>query len=112
MITKEQFLKAVINFIELDMIPNSSGNYKIILNVAKAAMQRAPDSVFNLIKNNGIVSMIGAIDDNNNINVDLLSEVLTNGLGSDEFTYSFSAFGKEYDLHFAANDIQKIKQYM
>lgn len=46
MATKEQLMKAIHTFIENDMLPKAEGNYKIILNIAKAAMQHKPDLIF------------------------------------------------------------------
>lgn len=112
MATKEQFMNAISSYIEHDMLPNASGNYKIILNIAKAAMQHAPDAVFDRIKNNSLISMLGVIDEQNNVNTDLLATVLASGFGRDEFAFSFAAFGKEYTLHFSADDVQTIKRYM
>lgn len=112
MATKEQFMNAISKFIENDMLPNASGNYKIILNIAKAAIQHAPAAVFDRVKSNTIISMLGVIDEQNNVNTELLATVLSHGFGSDEFAFTFAAFGKEYTLHFSANDIQTIKRYM
>lgn len=112
MVNKEQFMNAIHTFIENDMLPKASGNYKIILNTAKAAIRHNPDGVFNLIKNNQLVSMLNVIDSNNMVDVGTMGKILSEGFGSDEFEFSFNIFGKEYTMHFSAGDIQTIERYM
>lgn len=112
MATKEQLIKAIHTFIENDMLPKASGNYKIILNTAKVAMQRKPDAVFDLIKKNSLISMLDVIDDKNNVDVDTLATILSEGFGSEEFGFDFRFFGREYTMHFSAADIQTIKRYL
>lgn len=112
MATKEQLMKAVHTFIENDMLQKAEGNYKIILNVAKAAIRRKPDLVFEKIKSNSLISMLGVIDEHDNIDIDTLVEILSEGFGSEEFSFAFSFFGREYAMHFSAADIQTIKRYM
>lgn len=112
MATKEQLMKAIHTFIENDMLPKAEGNYKIILGVAKAALHFKPDSVFEVIKKNSIVEMLGVIDEHDNIDMDTLVKILSEGFGSEEFRFAFRALGKEYAMHFSAADIQTIKRYM
>lgn len=112
MATKEQLMKAISTFIENDMLPKAEGNYKIILNVAKVVMQHKPDRVFEVIKKNSIIEMLGVIDEHDNIDMDTLVKILSDGFGSEEFSFVFSFFGREYVMHFSAADIQTIKRYM
>lgn len=111
MTTKEQFIKAIHTFIENDMLPKASGNYKIILNTARVALQRKPDAIFELIKNNSLISMLDVIDEQDYVDVETLATILSEGFGSDEFGFNFKIFGKEYVMHFSAADIQTIKRY-
>lgn len=112
MATKEQFMKAIHTFLENDMLPKAEGNYKIILNIAKAAMQHKPDLIFEKIKSNSLISMLSVIDEHDNVDVDTLAKILSDGFGSEEFSFAFSFFGREYAMHFSAADIQTIKRYM
>lgn len=112
MVTKTELLNAISLFIDNDMLPKAEGNYKIILRAAKVAMQYKPDLVFERIKNNSLVSMLGVIDEQDNVDADMLAKMLTEGFGSDELSFSFAFFGKEYTMHFSAADIQTIKRYL
>lgn len=112
MITKEQLVDAICEFIDDDMLPKADGNYKILLNTAKVALRYKPDSILKFLKSNSFISMFDIIDDNDNIDMDLLVKILSEGFGSDEFSYVFNFFGKEYALHFSAADIQTIKRYV
>ena len=112
MATKEQLTQAIHTFIDNDMLPKAEGNYKIILGVAKAALRFKPDSVFEVIKNNSAVKMLGVIDEYDNIDMETLVKILSEGFGSEEFCFTFRVLGKEYAMHFSAGDIQTIKRYM
>ena len=112
MVTKEQFIKAIHAFIENDMLPKAEGNYKIILNTARVAMRYKSDAIFDLIKKNSLVSMLDVVDENDNVDVEMLARILSEGFGSDEFCFGFKFFGREYVMHFSAADIQTIKRYM
>ena len=111
MVTKEQLIRAIYKFIDNDMIPRAEGNYKIILNVAKAALNHKADGIFEAIKNNSLVAMFGVIDENDNVDVDLLANVLSDGLGSDEYMLTFKFLTSTYSLGISASDIQTIKRY-
>lgn len=112
MINKEQFIRAIKAFIENDMLPKAEGNYKIILNTARVAIHYKPDTVFDLIKKNSLISMFDVIDEHDNIDVEMLAKILSEGFGSEEFSFTFNIFGREYKMHFSAADIQTIKRYM
>ena len=105
-------MKAIHTFIENDVLPKAEGNYKIILNIAKAAMQHKPDLIFEKGKGNSLISMLGVIDEHDNIDMDTLVKILSEGFGSEEFCFAFRVLGKEYAMHFSAADIQTIKRYM
>lgn len=112
MATKDQFLNALSSYIQHDMLPKAEGNQKIILRSAMVAMAYKPDAVFNLIKNNSLIAMLDVIDEHDNIDAEMLAKMLSEGFGSDEFSFSFGFFGKEYTFHFSAGDIQAIKRYL
>ena len=112
MATKEQLLRAIYKFIDNDMLPKADGNYKIILGIAKTALNHKADSVFNAIKNNSVISMFNIIDENDNVDVESLANILTEGMGSNEFTLSFKLFTSTYVMHFSSADIQTIKNYI
>lgn len=112
MASKEQIIKALRMFIDNDMLPKAEGNYKIILNLAKAALSYRADAVFDAIKHNSLVSMLGVIDEQDNVDVDTLSHILMEGLSSNEYTLKFKLLSSEYVMHISAADIQTIKRYI
>ena len=112
MANKEEIVKAIRMFIDNDALPKAEGNYKIILNLAKSALIHRADAVFNAIKNNSLISMLGVIDEHDNVDIDALVQILSDGLGSNEFTLKFKVFTSEYVMHFSAADIQTIKRYI
>lgn len=112
MTSKEQIIRAIRTFIDNDMLPKAEGNYKIILGLAKAALIHRADAVFETIKNSSLVSMLGVIDDHDNVDVDMLSQILSEGLSSNEFELKFKFLTSEYIMHISAADIQTIKRYI
>lgn len=112
MVSKEQIIKAIRTFIDNDMLPKSEGNYRILLNVAKAALNYKADTIFDAIKTNSFISMLGVVDEHDNVDIELLSQILTEALGSNEFTLNFKVLTNEYVMHFSAADIQTIKRYI
>jgi hypothetical protein len=93
------------------MMPKAEGNYKILLGIAKAAINYKGDKVFEAIKNNSVVAMFEVIDSDNRVDLDSLCNILVDGMGSNEFTLSFKVFTSTFDMHFSAADIQTIKRY-
>ena len=112
MANKEQLIKAIYRFIDNDMLPKAEGNYKIILGIVKSAINHRADKVFEAIKKNSVVAMFDIIDEQDNVDVDTLCKILTDGMGSNEFTLSFKVFTSTYDMHFSAADVQTIKRYI
>ena len=112
MVTKDNLIRAIYTFIDNDMLPKASGNYKVILNLAKVAINYRADSIFNVIKNNSFVSMLGVIDERDLIDLDSLVRILTEGLGSDEFEFNFKVLTGDYKMCFTGADIHKIASYV
>ena len=112
MVNKEQLMRGILAFIDNDMIPAAEGNYKIILRMAKAAIMLKPDSVFDLIKNNTFVSMLGVINERNCIDIDTFARMLSEGIGNDEFSMRFKLLGSDYVFAFSASDVMSVKRYI
>ena len=111
MVNKHQVINGVIAFMENHMIPNAKDNYKIILRTVQAGMTIAPDKVWNLIKDNAILAMTGAVE-GDEVDVDLLARILSTGFGNDEFNMSFKLLGSEYKIFLTAEDIRALKGYI
>lgn len=111
MATKQQLMSAIQRYIANDMIPKATGNYKVILNIARSAIAVNPDAVYSAIQNNPLFAMLGIID-GENFNADVAAKVLVDGMGSDEFTFGFHLLGKDYTFYFTSADVQAIKDYL
>ena len=108
---KNQVINGVMMFMDNHMIPNAEGNYKIILRTARAGMMIAPEKIWELIKNNTLIEMLGVID-GGDVDVRLLADILSEGFGSDEFTLAFEFFGDSYKIHLSKDDIHTLKNYI
>lgn len=111
MANKNQVINGVMTFMENHMIPKAEGNYKIILRTAKAGMMIVPDKIWNLIKNNTLIEMLGVIE-GDDVDVRLLADILSEGFGGDEFTLAFEFFGDSYKIHLSKDDIHTLKNYI
>lgn len=112
MVNKHQVINGIIAYMDNHMIPSAEGNYKIILRTAKAGMVVVPDKFWDLIKNNTLVEMTGAIIDDEHINIDLFARIISEGFGNDEFNFVLSVLGHEYRIYLKAEDIHALKNYI
>ena len=112
MVTKDQLLRAIATFIDNDMMPKATGNYKVILNLIKVAINHRADNVFKAVKENSFVSMLNVIDSHDNVDIDALATILSDALGTNEFVINFKVLTGNYEMYFSAADIQKIKSYV
>ena len=112
MVNSKQVINGVILFMDNHMIPKAEGNYKIILRTARAGMMIAPEKFWDIIKNNALISMLGVIDENEHVDIDLLANILSEGIGSEEFNLSFKFLGDEYKIYLSKDDIHTLKNYI
>lgn len=108
MVNKHQVVKGVMHYLDNHMIPNATGNYKIVLRTARAGMSIAPDKIWDLIKDNSLIAMTGAID-GDHVDIDLLAEILAEGLGGDEFCMALKLLGDEYKIYLTGEDVKTLK---
>lgn len=111
MVHKDKVISGVMAFMDNDMIPNAKENYKIILRTIRAGMTIAPEKVWDLIKDNAIIAMTGAVQ-GEYVDIDLLARILAEGMGSDEFNLSFKLLGGEYKLFLSGEDVRALKGYI
>lgn len=103
-------MSAIKTFIDKDMIPAATGNQRIILRMASAAVAASPEAMFNKAANSQMVQAFGVVD-GEMVNIDALAELLTAGLADGEFEFGFRLLGTDYKFFVNANDIRKIKMY-
>lgn len=111
MVNKHQVVNGIITFMDNNIIPKAEGNYKIILRMARTSMQIAPDKIWDAIKNNGLIEMLGVIK-GDEADIDSFSRILNEGMGTDEFTFGFKFLGEEYKIYLSSDDIKVIKTYI
>lgn len=111
MVRSKQVIDGIILFMDNHMIPKAEGNYKVILRTAKAGMMIAPEKIWEVIKNNTLVSMLGVVKDDE-VDINLLADVLHEGIGSEGFTFEFSLLGSTYKIHLEKDDITTLKNYI
>ena len=111
MVHKNQVISGIMAFMDNNMILNAKDNYKIILRTLRASMTIAPDKVWDLVKDNAILTMTGTVQDDQ-VDVDLLARILTEGFGGDEFNLGFKLLGGEYKIYLSAEDIRALKGYI
>lgn len=111
MVNKYQVINGVIQFMDNHMIPKAEGNYKIILRIAKSGMQIAPDKIWEAVAGNSLVEMLGVIH-GDEVDIDSLARILTDGMGVDEFNLGFKLLGDDYKIYLSADDIRTVKSYI
>lgn len=111
MVNKHQVINGVIQFMDNHMIPRAEGNYKIILRIARSGMQIVPDKIWDAIKGNSLVEMLDVIK-GDEVDLDLLCHILTDGFASDEFSLGFKVLTSEYKIILSGEDIKTVKNYI
>lgn len=111
MVTKHQVINGIMSFMDNNMIPSAEGNYKIILRTARAGMAIAPEKFWDIIKDNAIVAMTGAVT-GDHVDIDLLARILAEGFGNEEFNLTFKLLGGEYKMYLSGEDIRSLKSYI
>lgn len=111
MVHKDKVISGVMAFMDNNMIPSAKDNYKIILRTIRSGMAIAPEKVWNLIKDNAIIAMTGAVE-GDYVDVDLLARILMEGFGGDEFSLGFKLLGGEYKIFLSGDDIRSLKGYI
>ena len=112
MANKHQVINGVILFMDNHMIPKAEGNYKIILRAARAGMQFAPDTIWNAIKSNSLIEMLGVINEEDHVDINSLARILSEGIGTDEFCLGFDVFGQDYKIYITGEDVHTLKSYI
>lgn len=112
MANKHQVINGLVLFMDNHMIPKAEGNYRIILRTAKAGMQIAPDKIWEVIKGNPLVEMLGVIDESDNVDIGSLARILAEGFEEDEFCLDFGFLGKDYKIYLTKEDITTLKSYI
>ena len=112
MVNKRQVINGIVAYMDNHMIPHAEGNLKIILRIAKVGMVVTPDKLWDLIKNNTLVTMTGAIVDDEHIDIDSLARIVSEGFGNDEFDFVLDVFGKEGHIFLKAEDVHALKNYI
>lgn len=111
MANKHQVINGIMMFMDNHMIPKAEGNYKVILRTAKAGMMMAPDKIWETIKGNSLIEMVGAVK-GDSIDIDLLGEILKEGFDTEGFCFEFELLGSHYKIHFDKDDINTLKNYI
>lgn len=112
MANKHQVINGIILFMDNHMIPKAEGNYKIILRAAKTGMQIAPDKIWDAIKSNTLVDMLGVISEDDQVDLNNLARILSEAIGTDEFCLKFNVLGQEFKIFITGDDVHTIKNYI
>lgn len=105
MANRQQILKGVAEFIDKSMLLKAEGNYRIILRTVKSGILISPDTFWTMIVN----TPIGKLLDSDDVDIDTLEEILTEGLGNNELELQFKLLGSEYKIYLSADDVHKLK---
>jgi hypothetical protein len=108
MANKHQVINGIMLFMDNYMIPKAEGNNKSILGTVRAGMMLAPDKLWETIKTNPLIEMVGAVE-GDELDVELLAEILKEGFSSEGFWLEFTFLGSHCRIHFNKDDVQNLK---
>lgn len=72
MVTYEQVITGLSKFIDSEIISQLTGNSKILLGIGAGVALKKSDVLFNNLRNNNAIKMLGIIDEEGHIDIETL----------------------------------------
>lgn len=109
MVTYQAVVKGISNFIDNEILKKLSGTSKMLMGVGMGVALKRSENIFNVLKNNSIIKILGIIDEQGNIDVEVLHDELKKQVEKEEITIDVPAIGI---LKLNAADVDKLFYYI
>lgn len=108
--TADQVIQGIINYADAEVINKLPTSGKWIVGTAIGLATTKTTSVIDTLRNNTLVTMLGIVDDNGNIDVDtLISSMRVSAEKYGKITVDVPLVGK---LTFSASDVDTLRNYI
>lgn len=103
--------RGVANYLDAELMPQLQGNNleKVLIGTAASLFIRKSGKIVEGYKDNKLVKMLGIMDDNGNVDVDVLAEELKNNITKEGIVIDVPVVGT---LTFHKDDIDKLYDYI
>lgn len=110
MVTKEQLIKGIINYIEKEIMPYLSTANKWLVGTIVVLANRKSNEIINELCSNGFLKSLDVVNDEGLINLELLCESIKSS--ADKYGDLIMDIPCIGTLKFSSKDIDSIKQYI
>lgn len=109
MVTLNQVQNGVVKYIDNELIPNINGWQKWVFGALASTAMLKTTNIFNSLKQNEFVKMLGVIDENDNIDIDTLYREFLKQAQKGAVTFDVPMIGAMTLNH---TDVEKLYRYI
>jgi hypothetical protein len=115
MVTKEQVARGLARFADVEILSKMSGNTfkRVAAGTVISLYIKNMENIISKLVKNPFVSALGIIDENENINIDYLSDELKRNMPQEGIRVDIDVLGMHIaDMTLNSYDIDTLKQYI
>ena len=109
MVTYQALVKGISTFIDKEILTKLSGTSKMLMGIGAGVAIKRSENIYEVLKNNSIMKMLGIIDQQGNIDIDILYEELKKQVEKEEIMLDIPVIGL---LKLNAGDVDKLIYYI
>lgn len=111
MVTIKQIGQGVAAYLDAELMPQfpAQGIEKVLAGTAISLLIRRSEKILESYKDNKIIQMLGIMDEEGNVDVDVLTEELKKNISSDGVKIEVPIIGK---MTFHKDDVNKLNEYI
>ena len=111
MVSIDKIEKGVANYLDAELMSQFQGNSveKVLVGTAASLLIRKSGTIVEGYKDNSVVKMLGIMDDNGDVDVDILAEELKKNISKEGFVVDVPILGT---LTFHKEDVDKLCDYI
>lgn len=111
MVSVDKIERGVADYLDEELMPQFQGNglEKVIIGTAASLLIRKSGTIVESYKDNKLVRMLGIMDENGNVDVDILAEELKKNISKDGVKVDVPVIGT---LTFHKDDVDKLHNYI
>lgn len=111
MVTMKSVKDGIAAYVDKEFLPQlpSEGVQRLLVGTAVSIMLRRFESIVKSYKNHALIKMLGIIDENDNVDIEVVLEELGKNMGTTGFTFDIPALGI---MTFKKEDVDKLYEYI
>lgn len=111
MVSVNKIEHGIANYLDAELMPRFQGNgvERVIVGTVASLVIRKSGAIVNSYKDNDLVKMLGIMDNDGNIDIDVLAEELKNNITKDGVKVNIPVIGT---ITFHKEDVTKLYDYI